>query len=110
MRDLAWFGLHEFASYDNNITEFRLLKILQNIAAALAQLKNYELALGYANAAVQIQPFTKPAKAIFRAAQCCIELGKPLAAFHYAMPLLVRDADCSAVHCTCCTLRSEHRV
>ena len=85
IRDLAKMGMHNFVTWD----EERLLKVLQNIAAVLIQMKHYELALGYANAAIRLHPFSPPKKAVYRAAQCCSALGKHHALMFYANPLMV---------------------
>ena len=80
-------GLDVFLSYDNDV----LLRCIQNSATALYELGHFELALGYANAAVQCSPLTSRLKALYRAGQCCQQLGQPAAALSYLWQVRLTD-------------------
>ena len=70
------------------------LKALQNIATALFELGHLELSSGYAHLTAQLVAFLDlhnlPQKAHYRAAQCCVQLQRPLAALHCLSQVRVR--------------------
>ena len=79
-QDAARVGLAEFADGYKRHS----VSALSNIAQALLQMGQYELALGYAVAATRLDAFgTAPNKALYRAALCCSLLRQPLAALHF---------------------------
>ena len=79
-QDTARVGLAEFAGGYKGHS----VNALSNIAQALMQMGQYELALGYAVAATRLDAFCAASdKPLYRAALCCSLLRQPLAALHF---------------------------